>query len=175
MSDDKQVLSIKVLRIFIRPGWGMHLLTRRYKIATITFLALLRTKTGFFHHRDSNLRFEMGMTRFESRHQIEIGKIFMSSKSYRSCILRGNLHVSVTAHRASRPCSVMTHLSPMSIIRPSPPFRCKLAAIDRICMDIQCRPGNKSTTTFTSQTTKRCPVTKPNSSPHFRHFLGAID
>jgi hypothetical protein len=28
-SDDKQVLSIKVLRIFIRPDWGMYLLTRR--------------------------------------------------------------------------------------------------------------------------------------------------
>jgi hypothetical protein len=29
-SDDKQVLSMKVLRIFIRPGWGMDLLTRQY-------------------------------------------------------------------------------------------------------------------------------------------------
>jgi hypothetical protein len=29
-SDDKQVLSIKVRRIFIRPGWGMELLTRPY-------------------------------------------------------------------------------------------------------------------------------------------------
>jgi hypothetical protein len=29
-SDDKQVSSIKVLRIFIRPGWGMYFQTRRY-------------------------------------------------------------------------------------------------------------------------------------------------
>jgi hypothetical protein len=29
-SDDKQVLFIKVLRIFIRPGWGMYFRTRRY-------------------------------------------------------------------------------------------------------------------------------------------------
>jgi hypothetical protein len=32
MSDDKQVLSIKVLGIFIRPGWGIYLLTRRYVV-----------------------------------------------------------------------------------------------------------------------------------------------
>jgi hypothetical protein len=29
--DDKQVLFIKVLRIFIRPGWGMYLSIRWYK------------------------------------------------------------------------------------------------------------------------------------------------
>jgi hypothetical protein len=29
-SDDKQILSIKILRIFIRRGWGMYLLIRRY-------------------------------------------------------------------------------------------------------------------------------------------------
>jgi hypothetical protein len=29
-SDDKQFLSRKVLRIFIRPGWGMYFRTRRY-------------------------------------------------------------------------------------------------------------------------------------------------
>jgi hypothetical protein len=33
-SDDKQVLSIKVLRIFIRPGWGMYFRTRRYHCGT---------------------------------------------------------------------------------------------------------------------------------------------
>jgi hypothetical protein len=33
-SDDKQVLFIKVLRIFIKPGWGMYFLTRRYHIGT---------------------------------------------------------------------------------------------------------------------------------------------
>jgi hypothetical protein len=30
-SDDKQVLFIKVVRIFIRPGWGMYLSIRRYE------------------------------------------------------------------------------------------------------------------------------------------------
>jgi hypothetical protein len=29
-SEDKQILSRKVLRIFIRPGYGMYLFTRRY-------------------------------------------------------------------------------------------------------------------------------------------------
>jgi hypothetical protein len=30
-SEDKQILSRKVLRIFIRPGYGMYLFTRRYQ------------------------------------------------------------------------------------------------------------------------------------------------
>jgi hypothetical protein len=30
ISDDKQVLSLKIMRILIRPGWGMYLLTRWY-------------------------------------------------------------------------------------------------------------------------------------------------
>jgi hypothetical protein len=36
-SDDKQVLCIKVLRIFIRPGWGIYLLTRRYRSYDLPF------------------------------------------------------------------------------------------------------------------------------------------
>jgi hypothetical protein len=38
-SDDKQVLYIKVLHTFIRPGWSMYFRTRRYYMAQTQWAA----------------------------------------------------------------------------------------------------------------------------------------
>jgi hypothetical protein len=61
-SDDKQVLSIKVLRIFIRPGWGMYLSIRRYRasqprICTLDWSMFLHLQQKFGFHGSTALKY----------------------------------------------------------------------------------------------------------------------
>jgi hypothetical protein len=56
-SDDKQVSSIKVLRIFIIPGWGMYFRTRRYefRIGRMAIFDKPRSSRPPLHHIDTDI------------------------------------------------------------------------------------------------------------------------